>query len=72
MPGKHRKYLPYGLSSLERRSPTIRRKLASCIRQVELKVCPKSAKKHGKYDYSKCKKGNPVAICRHAVLGKRR
>jgi len=69
MPGKHRKYLPHGLTREERRSPVIRRKIASCIRQVELKVCPKSAKKHGRFIYSECSY-NPVKVCRSSILQK--
>jgi hypothetical protein len=64
-----REYLPYGLTKKERRSPKLRRKLSSCIRQVEKKACPRSAlKRNGKYDYLGCKY-NPVAICRKS-LGK--
>jgi hypothetical protein len=61
-----RAYLPYGLTKAEKRSPALRRKLASCIRQVEKASCPKSAKKAGKYDYRRCAT-NPVAICRSAL-----
>ena len=67
-----RKYLPYGLTAAEKRSPALRKKLASCIKQVEKTACPKSAKKRGKYDYSKCS-ANPVAVCRASLrAGKRR
>lgn len=59
-----RKYLPYGLTKTEKKNPKLRRKLASCIRQVENKVCPKSAMKKG--DYSKCAY-NPVAVCRASL-----
>lgn len=61
-----RAYLPYGLSKAERRSPSLRRKLSSCIRQVEKSACPKSAKKKGHYVYSRCEV-NPVAVCRSAL-----
>lgn len=67
---KGRRYLPYGLTEREKRSPSLRRKIASCIRQVEKKVCPKSAKKNGKYNYKKCSY-SPVAVCRASILRKR-
>ena len=66
-----RRYLPYGLTAAEKRSPALRKKLASCIRQVEKTACPKSAKKNAKFDYSKCS-ANPVSVCRAALKGKRR
>lgn len=66
---KTRKYLPHGLTKREKRSPSLRRKLAGCIRQVEKTACPKSAKKRGRYDYKKCT-ANPVRVCR-ASLSKR-
>jgi hypothetical protein len=72
MPGRrHRKYLPKYLTSREKHSPKKLRKLKSCIKKVEKKACPKSARKHGKINYSKCRV-NPVAVCRAAVMGKRR
>ena len=58
-----RKYLPKYLTKAEKRSPSLRKKLASCIRKVEKSSCPKSAKKDGKFDYKKCR-ANPVAVCR--------
>jgi len=70
MPGK-RKYLPYRLTKEEKRSASLRRKLSRCIRKVEKKSCPKSAKKNGRYDYKKCYV-NPVAICRAAVKKSKR
>lgn len=60
---KKRKYLPYRLTKEEKADPKLRKKLASCIKLVEKKACPLSAKKKGKYDYSKCEV-NPVAVCR--------
>jgi len=64
-----RAYLPYGLTKAEKRSPALRKKLSSCIRQVEKASCPKSAKRAGKYDYSRCEV-NPVAVCRSALEAK--
>lgn len=72
MPGRKRKYLPYGLTEREMESAELRHKLSSCIRKVEKKACPKSAKKKsGKYDYSRCKY-SPVAVCRASIEGQRR
>lgn len=69
---KGRKYLPYGLTKKEKRSPKLRRKLSSCIKKVEKKACPKSAKrKDGTYDYEKCM-ANPVRVCRVSVGGVKR
>jgi len=69
---KRRAYLPRGLTKREKASSALRKKLASCIRQVEKTACPPSAKKRGKYDYSKCS-ANPVAVCRASLrAGKRR
>lgn len=64
-----RAYLPSGLTKAEKRSPALRRRLSSCIRQVEKAACPKSAKRRGKFDYGKCKY-NPVAVCRASVKRK--
>lgn len=61
-----RKYLPYGLTKREKRSPKLRAKLSACIRKVEKKSCPAKAKRKGKFDYGKCKV-NPVAVCRFAL-----
>jgi len=69
LPGKKRKYLPYGLTKREKKDPVLRRKLASCIRKVEKRACPKSAKKKGRYDYTKCFY-NPVAVCRASLKKK--
>lgn len=66
MPGKKRKYLPYGLTKKEKKDPKTRKKLISCIRKVEKRACPKSAKKGRKYDYKKCMV-NPVAVCRASI-----
>jgi len=66
MPGRKRKYLPYGLTKKEESDPKLRKKLASCIRKVEKRACPKSAKKGGKYDYKRCMV-NPVAVCRASI-----
>jgi len=71
MPGKKRKYLPYGLTKKEIADPKLRKKLASCIRKVEKRACPKSAKKDGKYDYHLCSV-NPVAICRNSIMKAKR
>ena len=69
---KKRQYLPRGLTKREKASPALRKKLASCIRQVEKTACPKSALRRGKYDYSKCS-ANPVAVCRASLrAGKKR
>ena len=70
MPSK-RQYLPYALTAAEKRSPALKKKLASCIRKVEKSACPKSALKKGSYDYSKCAY-NPVAVCRASLRGKKR
>ncbi len=49
----------------------MREKLSRCIRAVEKKSCPPSAKgSDGKYDYSKCRY-NPAAVCRASVFRKR-
>jgi hypothetical protein len=61
-----RAYLPYGLTKKEKRNKKLRRKLSKCIRAVEKKSCPKSAKHGRKYNYKKCKY-NPVAVCRESV-----
>jgi len=62
-----RKYLPSGLTKAEKRSPALRKKLASCIKAVEKTACPKSARrKDGTYIYSRCR-ANPVAVCRAKV-----
>ena len=66
MPRKKRKYLPYGLTKREKKDVKLRHKLSRCIRRVEKKACPKSAKKGGKYDYKKCRY-NPVAVCRRSI-----
>jgi len=58
-----RKYLPRGLTKIEKRSPALRKKLARCIKAVEKSSCPKSAKRAGRFDYKKCAV-NPVAVCR--------
>jgi hypothetical protein len=65
-----RAFLPSGLTAREKRSPALRKKLSSCIRQVEKTACPKSAKKKGHYIYSRCAV-NPVAVCRRSLSGKR-
>lgn len=70
MPKKKRKYLPYGLTKAEKADPELRKKLKSCIKQVEKHGCPKSTKKNGKYDYKKCMV-NPVAICRASIKNKK-
>lgn len=67
---KKRKYLPYGLTEAEKADPKLRKKLARCIRKVEKKACPASAKKKGKYDYRKCL-ANPVAVCRVSISGEK-
>jgi hypothetical protein len=71
MPGRKRKYLPYGLTAKEKRDPVLRKKLSRCIRSVEKKSCPVSAKrKDGTYDYGKCEV-NPVAVCRASIKKRR-
>lgn len=70
MPKKKRKYLPHRLTKEEKADPKLRKKLASCIKAVEKKSCPKSAKKNGKYDYKKCLY-NPVAVCRASISGEK-
>ena len=70
MPKGKRRYLPSGLTVKERTNAKLRKKLSSCIKQVEKKACPKSAlRKNGTYRYSSCKV-NPVAVCRSSVSGK--
>ena len=56
-----RGFLPSHPTSCERRHPKVQRKLARCIKPVELKCC-------GKYttDYSGCS-CNPVAVCRAVI-----
>jgi len=72
MPGRHREYLPSHLTQSEKRSPKKLKKLSSCIKKVEKKSCPKSARKsNGKYDYGKCRV-NPAAVCRASVFGKKK
>jgi len=61
-----RRYLPSGLTPSEKRSPSLQSRLSRCIKAVEKKSCPASAKHEGKYDYSKCRY-NPVAVCRSSV-----
>jgi len=70
MPGRKRKYLPYGLTKKEKKNPKIRRKLMRCIKKVEKSSCPmKAKKKDGSYDYKKCLV-NPVAVCRASIKKK--
>jgi len=66
MPGRKRKYLPYGLTKKEKKDPVLRRKLARCIKKVERSACPLSAKRKGKYNYKKCRY-NPAAVCRASL-----
>lgn len=61
-----RAYLPRGLTKAEKRSPALRKKLSSCIKQVEKVACPRGAKKRGKFIYSLCQV-NPVATCRASL-----
>lgn len=68
---RDREYLPRGLTAEEKRDPRLRAKLARCIRAVEKKSCPASAKKDGKYIYSAGCTVNPVAVCRASILHKR-
>ena len=68
---KGRRYLPFGLTAAEKRSPSLKRKLSSCIRSVEKRACPKRAKKDEKFDYSKCEV-NPVKVCRASLMRKYR
>ena len=64
---RRRRYLPYGLTAREKRSPKLRKKLARCIKKVEIAQCPKRAlRKDGTYNYKKCT-ANPVAVCRAAL-----
>lgn len=49
-----RKYLPHGLTACEKAHPSVKKKLASCIKQTE--------KKPGAYI-----KFNPVAVCRASI-----
>jgi len=69
MPRGKREYLPHGLTAKEKKDPKLRRKLSKCIRNVEVKSCPSSAKnKDGTYNYAKCRV-NPVATCRSSIEG---
>jgi len=64
---RRRRYLPYGLTAREKRSPKLRKKLSRCIKKVEKTSCPKSARrKDGTYNYKRCK-ANPVAVCRASL-----
>jgi len=64
---RRRRYLPYALTSREKRSPKLRRKLSSCIKKVEKAQCPKRAlRKDGTYNYKLCPV-NPVAVCRSSL-----
>jgi len=59
-----RGFLPHGLTGLtecEKEHSDIRRKLAKCIKKVELKCCGRHTK-----DYSACE-CNPVAVCRASI-----
>lgn len=58
---RSRAYLPRGLTECERSHPTVRKKLASCIKQAEIKCCGETTT-----DYAGCT-CNPVAVCRAAV-----
>ena len=69
MPRGKRQYLPSHLTKGEKADPRVRAKLSRCIRAVEKKSCPPSAKKGSKYVYSLCKY-NPVAVCRRSILKK--
>lgn len=71
MPRGKRKYLPYGLTKRERRSPVMLKRLSRCIKAVEKKSCPRSAlRKDGTYNYRRCAV-NPVSICRSSVEKKK-
>lgn len=56
-----RDFLPHGLTSCEKRSPSVQKKLRGCIKAVELKCCGRHTK-----DYGSCS-CNPVAVCRATI-----
>ena len=56
-----RAYLPHGLTNCEKTHASVRKALARCIKQVEIKCCGVHTK-----DYSTCS-CNPVAVCRASV-----
>ena len=56
-----RAYLPHGLTDCEKTHASVRKALASCIKQAEIKCCGVHTK-----DYSQCT-CNPVAVCRASV-----
>ncbi len=56
-----RAFLPHGLTSCERKSKHVQRKLSSCIESVEMKCCGEHTT-----DYSKCD-CNPIAVCRASI-----
>lgn len=57
--GRH--YLPHGLTEAEKKSASTRKKLSSCISEVEISCCGEHTT-----DYSGCT-CNPVAVCRASI-----
>lgn len=56
-----RGFLPHNLTACEKAHPKVRKKLSSCIKEVELKCCGELTT-----DYSACA-CNPVAVCRASI-----
>jgi len=56
-----RAYLPHNLTECEASHASVRKKLASCIKEAEVKCCGEHTT-----DYSECS-CNPVAVCRASV-----
>jgi hypothetical protein len=56
-----REFLPHGLTKCEKSHPEVKKDLASCIEQAEIKCCGEHTT-----DYGGCT-CNPVAVCRAAV-----
>jgi hypothetical protein len=56
-----RAFLPHNLTECEKTHASVRKKLAACIKEAELKCCG-----HYTTDYSQCS-CNPVAVCRASV-----
>lgn len=56
-----RAFLPHGLTECEKSHANVRKALASCIKQAEVKCCGETTT-----DYSKCD-CNPVAVCRASI-----
>lgn len=60
-PASTRAYLPYGLTTKEKESASLRKTLSRCIKKAEIRCCGGHTT-----DYASCD-CNPVAVCRASV-----